>query len=178
MQTPVLSIRLFGGLDLRYGDWLLSPLASARAETLLAYLVLHRDTPQSRQHLAFMLWPDSTEPQARTNLRHVLHKLRRALPDADRFLDVGQRTLQWRPDAPIRLDVAEFEAALERDAPAEAVALYGGDLLEGSYDDWVLEPREDLRRRLLEALDRLATELAARGEHAEAIRHAERLQRE
>src|ERR671911_310435 len=110
MQTPVLSIRLFGALDLRYGDRLLSPLASARAETLLAYLVLHRDAPQSRQHLAFVLWPDSSEPQARTNLRHLLHDLRRALPDADRFLDITPRTLQWRPDAPFRLDVAAFEA--------------------------------------------------------------------
>src|SRR5918993_1535529 len=181
MQTPILSIRLFGALDLRYGDRLLSPLGSARAETLLTYLVLHRDTPQSRQHLAFILWPDSNEAQARTNLRHVLHRLRHALPDADRFLDVTPRTLRWRPDAPFRLDLAEFEDALARDgadALREAAALYGGDLLAGSYDDWVLEAREELRGRHLDALDRLATLLAARGDHAEAIRHAERLQRE
>src|SRR5918998_3881385 len=100
MVTPVLSMRLFGSLDLRYGDRLLSPLASARAETLLAYLVLHRDAAQARQHLAFLLWPDSSEAQARTNLRHVLHNLRRALPDADRFLDITPRTIQWRAGAP------------------------------------------------------------------------------
>jgi DNA-binding SARP family transcriptional activator len=94
MQTPVLSIRLFGALDLRYGDRRLSPLPSARAETLLAYLLLHRDAPQSRQHLAFILWPDSSEAQARTNLRHVLHDLRRALPAADRFIEVSSRTLR------------------------------------------------------------------------------------
>src|ERR671910_2182528 len=136
MQTPVLSIRLFGALDLRYGDRLLSTLASARAETLLAYLVLHRDAPQSRQHLAFVLWPDSSEAQARTNLRHVLHDLRRALPDADRFLDVSPRTLQWRTDASYWLDVAAFEDALARSqgetadgalvALHEAVATYTG----------------------------------------------------
>src|SRR5918997_1317175 len=114
MQTPVLSIRLFGALDLRYGDRLLSPLASARAETLLAYLVLHRDAAQARQHLAFLLWPDSSEAQARTNLRHLLHDLRRALPDADRFLDVTPRTLRWRPDANCWLDVAAFDQALAR----------------------------------------------------------------
>ncbi len=150
MQTPVLAIRLFGALDLRYGDRLLSPLASARAETLLAYLVLHRDTPQSRQHLAFVLWPDSSEAQARTNLRHVLHDLRRALPDADRFLDVSARTLRWRTDAPYWLDVAVFEDALARAqddtadgglaALREAVAIYAGDLLDGCYDDWLLAP--------------------------------------
>ena len=49
------------------------PLGSARAESLLAYLLLHREAPQPRQRLAFLLWPDSSEPQARTNLRHLLH---------------------------------------------------------------------------------------------------------
>src|SRR5215216_5013593 len=112
MQTPVLSIRLFGALDIRYGDRLLSPLPSARAETLLAYLLLHRDAPQSRQRLAFILWPDSSEAQALTNLRHVLHDLRRALPDADRFIDVSSRTLRWQTDAPCWVDVAVFEDAL------------------------------------------------------------------
>ena len=84
MVTPAeLHVRLLGELDLRLGETGLPPLDSARAESLLAYLLLHRDAPQPRQHLAFLLWPDSTEPQARTNLRHVLHNLRRALPDAD-----------------------------------------------------------------------------------------------
>src|SRR3954467_15780857 len=114
MQAPVLSIRLFGALDLRYGDRLLSPLVSARAETLLASLVLHRDAPQSRQRLAFTLWPESSQPQARTNLRRGLHMLPRAPPDADRFRDVSPRTLRWRSDAPYWLDVAVFEDALAR----------------------------------------------------------------
>ena len=180
----VLRIRLLGGLELRLGDEPLPALDSARAESLLAFLLLHRDAPQQRQRLAFLLWPDSTEPQARTNLRHVLHTLRRALPGADRFLDVTPRTLRWREDAPYRLDVAAFEAALGRagaepeTALREAVEEYGGDLLEGSYDDWVLAERERLRDLQLSALDRLATLLAERGEHAEAIRFAERLLRD
>src|SRR5204862_85476 len=87
------------------------PRRAARAESLLAYLVLHRDAPQPRQRLAFLLWPDSTEPQARTNLRHLLHTLRRTLPSLVRFLDVTPRALQWRTDAPLWLDVAAFEAA-------------------------------------------------------------------
>src|ERR687888_1697574 len=114
VSTAELGVRLLGELDLRLGETALPALESARAESLLAYLLIHRDAPQPRQRLAFLLWPDSTEAQARTNLRHVLHRLRRALPDADRFLDVTPRTLQWRPDAPFRLDVAAFEDALAR----------------------------------------------------------------
>src|SRR5215212_11434025 len=140
-------------MALRVGERQLPPLDSARAESLLAYLLLHRDAPQPRQHLAFLLWPDSAEPQARTNLRHLLHTLRHALPDPDRLLEVTPRTLRWRPDAPLWLDVSAFEAAVtsgmrttdeELAALRVAASLYRGDLLEGSYDEWVLTERERL----------------------------------
>lgn len=188
MEPPILCIRLFGELDLRHGEAPLPPLASARAKSLLAYLLLHQEAPQPRQRLAFLLWPDSTEPQAHTNLRHVLHNLRRTLPDPDRFLHVTPRTLQWRVDAPCWLDVAAFEAALARAgqeaavgglaALQEAVELYTGDLLEGCYDEWLLGEREQLRQRCIAALERLTEVLEARRDYAQAILYAERLLRQ
>jgi DNA-binding SARP family transcriptional activator len=147
--------RLLGGVDLRFGKRRLAPLESARAETLLAYLLLHRDTPQPRQGLAFLLWPDSTERQAHTNLRKVVHNLRRALPDADRLIDIGPRTLQWRPDVPVWLDVDHFERALADGRLEEAVETYRGELLEGRYDQWLVGERERLAALHLEALERL-----------------------
>ena len=54
-------IRLLGQFGVRVGEEELPPLDSVRAESLLTYLLLHRDAPQSRQRLAFVLWPDSTE---------------------------------------------------------------------------------------------------------------------
>jgi DNA-binding SARP family transcriptional activator len=183
-SSSVLRIRLLGEPDLRLDGRPLPPLESARAESLLAFLLLHREAPQSRQRLAFLLWPDSTEPQARTNLRHVLHNLRRALPDLDRFLQVTPRTLQWRPDGPFWVDVAAFQALLARAdgesdgglaALREAVERYRGDLLEGSHDEWLLGPRERLRQGYRQALERLTGLLEARGDHGEAIVHAERL---
>ena len=70
------------------------------------------------------------------------------------------RTLRWRTDAPYVLDLADFEQA-----PAAG-------RLEGSYDEWVLEERERLRDRFLDALERLMGELGARGEIAEALSEA------
>jgi DNA-binding SARP family transcriptional activator len=64
-------------MDCRFGERQLTPLDSARAESLPAHLLLHRDAAQPRQRPAFLLWPDSAEGQARTNLRKVLHNLRR-----------------------------------------------------------------------------------------------------
>jgi DNA-binding SARP family transcriptional activator len=84
------------------------------------------------------------------------------------------------------LDVAAFQDALARadvDADGgvaalqEAVGLYRGDLLEGSQDEWLLPEREDLRRRFVQATERLVAQLGARGDHAEAILHAKRLLR-
>jgi DNA-binding SARP family transcriptional activator len=98
-RPPRLEIRVLGELDLRLGQRRLPPLASSRATTLLAYLLVHRDAPQPRERIAFVLWPDSTEPQARTNLRDVLDTLRRALPDADRHVDVTQRMNRCAPTA-------------------------------------------------------------------------------
>ena len=146
-ESADVRIRLLGELDLRQGGGASQPLGSARAESLLAYLILHRDAPMPRERLAFLLWPDSTEAQARTNLRHVLHNLRRALPDPDAFLTVTQRTLQWRADAPGWIDVAAFTEALalgDRAGLAQAVDLYAGDLLEGHYDEWLLPERDRL----------------------------------
>ena len=68
-------------------------LTSARAQSLLAYLALRPGTPQRRDRVAFLLWPDSTDQQARTNLRHVLHTLRASIPGSGRFLHATAQTL-------------------------------------------------------------------------------------
>jgi DNA-binding SARP family transcriptional activator len=186
MTSLTQRIRLLGALDLRYGENPLPAFESARAQSLLAYLLLHREAPQPRQHLAFLLWPDSTEQQARTNLRHVLHNLRRALPECNQFLDVQPHTLQWRSDAPFWLDVAVFEDALsgaEEETGSDlaglrkAIGLYSEDLLPTCYDEWILGERERLRQHYFAALERLAVHLAAHGEHRQAILYAEQLVR-
>ena len=142
-----------------------------RLQSLLAYLILHRDAPQSRAHLAFIFWPDTSEAQARTNLRNLLHHLRHTLPNADAYLETGVQTLQWRSDAPFSLDVVDFETILThakqtaqrrdsantRDALEHAVALYTGDLLPSCYDDWIIPQREALHQAYLNALEQLVS---------------------
>ena len=86
-------------------------MESVRARSLLAYLLLHGPAPQPRERLAFLLWPDSTEAQARTNLRHLLHTLRRASPEVDAYIDVTARTLRWRTEHSYWLDVDAFRAS-------------------------------------------------------------------
>src|SRR5205823_12325526 len=109
---PTLHIHLFGQFSVVSGQAPVTTMDMPRQQSLLAYLLLHRTASQSRAHLAYLLWPDSTEAQALTNLRNLMHKLRQSLPHADDFLSIDRQALQWRPNAPWTLDVLEFERAL------------------------------------------------------------------
>src|SRR6202008_630005 len=80
--------------------------------SLLAFLVLHSDWMQSREQLASLIWPESTDAQARTNLRQLLHNLRRALPVECSLLVSDNHTVRWLPDCSCAIDVVEFEAAV------------------------------------------------------------------
>ncbi len=86
MAMPRLQMRLLGGFNLSYDNLPIQAVHSARLHALLAYLLLHRDAPQPRQHLAYLFWPDATELQARSNLRQLPHQFRHVLPGADGFL--------------------------------------------------------------------------------------------
>lgn len=98
---------MLGEFRLTFDDKLATAVNSPRLQSLLAFLVLHRDAPQSRQRIAFMLWPDSSETQARANLRNLFYALRQALPHPDRYISSDALTLQWRSDSPFTLDVLE-----------------------------------------------------------------------
>ena len=128
---------------------------SSRTVALVAYLALHAGSPQTRQRIAGLFWPDSTDGQALTNLRRELHHLRRTLGD-EPCLEVTAKDLCWRDTATTRVDVRTFEverrAALAADDAETALrhaeaalAEYGGDLLPGLYDDWLLDARAELQ---------------------------------
>src|SRR5712691_1717181 len=118
-----LRLRLLGDFLLMCGDEVIG-VSSARIQSLLTYLVLHRDAGQTREQLAFLFWPESSETQARNNLRQLVHQLRRMWPAVDRWLTIDASRLSWRHDADLGLDVDAFEDAL---ASADA-AERAGDL--------------------------------------------------
>lgn len=184
---PTLHIQLLGNLKLTYGDAPLQGVNSPRLQSLFAYLVLHRHAPQNRRQLAFQFWPDSTEAQARANLRFFLHRLRSTLPNAEHFMEVNDSSVMWRADAAFTLDVAEFEDALAGtgtrmgDAAARvlegAVELYQGELLPSCYDDWIFPERERLRQLYVGALERLSLWWENQSDHRAAIAYAQQLLR-
>lgn len=175
----VLRVQLLGDFQIRYQDVLLDGFDAPRLQSLLAYLLLHPDAPQSRKHLAFLLWQDSSEKQAHNNLRNLVYLLRKALPDVDRFLAADTQTLQWRADAPFTSDVTEFQQLLTNhrnvSALTSAVELYRGDLLPACYDEWLLPERERLRELYVDALAQLIALSEETREIQNAIGYARRL---
>jgi DNA-binding SARP family transcriptional activator/predicted ATPase len=160
-------------------------------QALLAYLALHSELPQPRQRVAFLFWPDASEPQAHNNLRQLLHQLRRVWPAADRYLAINTSAISWRGDVDVHLDVAEFvdTLALAYDAGRQmnatttstlleqAVAMYRGDLLPQCYDEWITLERERLGQRYRQALDQLVTLLEEQRNYDAAIGYADKLLR-
>ncbi|MCU0502883.1 MAG: 6-hydroxy-D-nicotine oxidase, partial [Anaerolineae bacterium] len=185
-NTGRIELRLLGQFQLLLDGKPVDGFSQARLQLLLAYVTLHRTLTLSRQHLAFIFWPDSSEKQAFANLRKLLYLLRQALPAIDRCLALTVETVAWQSDAAFTLDVADFEAALQRgetsDSPAakiaaceEALALYRGDLLPGFYDDWILVERERLRTLYAGALTKLAELYEAQRAYPAALACAQRL---
>ncbi|HXZ04042.1 MAG TPA: bacterial transcriptional activator domain-containing protein, partial [Ktedonobacteraceae bacterium] len=193
-MIPPLHIHLLDEFLLVADEEPVTTFETPRLQSLLAYLLLHRAVPQSRAHLAFLLWPDSTEQQAHTNLRKLLYLLRQTFPHADSFMRIGRRSITWEPvnqEVTWTLDVQDFERAIKqaeqaegeqnmaamRQALTQAVDLYRGDLLPSCYDEWILPERDRLRQTFFRALEHLIGLLEEAREEEAAISCALRLLR-
>jgi len=160
---------------------------SSRAVALVAFLAVHAGSPQSRQRIAGLLWPDSTDAQALTNLRRELHHLRQVLGD-EGSLVVTPRDLCWRDTKTCRVDVRVFDderkAAMAAAAAgdddgilvhaAAAIDAYRGELLPGGYEDWLLDARSQLERQCVELCDLVCAARARTGDLTGAVQAARR----
>ena len=163
-----LRFALFGRLHIASGDHVTLDLAGHEAAKLLAYLLLHRDRPHWREHLAHQLWDDGSTRDSLKHLRHALWKLHAAVPALRSVVRAEREWIRFEaPDAWI--DVAAFERAFAeaRDRPGfdldpdcatrlrDAARLYTGDLLIGWDAEWCALERERLQIVYLLLLDKL-----------------------
>jgi predicted ATPase/DNA-binding SARP family transcriptional activator/Tfp pilus assembly protein PilF len=174
LQNPKLYIQLLGTFSLSYNQHLVPEVNTPRLQSLLAYILLHRDLPIHRQTIASLFWPETSDAQARTNLRRLLHQLRSAFPEISSYLILDSTTVSWDNSSSYRLDLEEFEnAAINATAISElqvAMELYSGDLLPHIYQDWLVTERARLGRLYENVLQRLAERLESEGDYRNAIR--------
>ena len=194
-DAPTLHLHLLGPPEAQLGETLLT-FPTRKTFALLIYLALEGGA-QPREHLATLLWPDSSSERSYASLRNTLGHLQSALsPDRDPvqtpYLSVTHHTLGLNPDADIDLDLHTVERAYAQAlgdrssrVPLEnsagplllqlAAACDHGDFLTGfslgdapGFDDWAAIQREVWRRRLGLILDRLSEIQFASGEFASA----------
>lgn len=158
MDAPAVRLRLFGSPTVESGD-AARALSFERRTQLIVLLALRRQWVP-RAEVAALLWPEQEDRHAFANLRKTLFRLSSLPREAP--VDVQGSALRLQ----LSTDVADFEAALRDRRVAEALALYGGELLAG-FDDgeseawtrWVGSERERLRTAWrAAALEQLAEE--------------------
>lgn len=141
----MLEIFLLGGLKVELDDEPIE-IASRPAQALLAYLALQSGFDQRREKLAGSLWPESTESNARGNLRQALWQLRKSI--GDKAIQADKASIGLRQDQPFTIDVIRLEREAKSATTGEDwinwAGLYRGELLPGWYDDWVILERERL----------------------------------
>src|SRR5689334_12650128 len=122
-------------------------LPTRKVESLLAYLVLHREV-HNRERIASLFWGDSPDELARRSLRTALSSLRKEL--GDDLINGDRETIQLHPEFPLWVDVEQMEKGAKQVLSGDSQmavdpSLYQGDLLKDFYDEWILEEREYYR---------------------------------
>ena len=168
-----LEARLLGSLEVRLDG---SPVGSwngQRGTSVLRYLLSRRQHSCPRDELLEEFWPDVPIAAARNRLQVAVSGLRRAFSDITplnvvEYCDQGYRI---NPDLQVEIDVERFERYLRaaetaeragdrdvaRTAYQQAITLYRGDFAaDAPFEQWTLLPRESLRIKLVDALDRLS----------------------
>jgi DNA-binding SARP family transcriptional activator len=170
----MIKISLFGGFRVCQANSQVEIKMNRSEQRLLAYLLLKRNRIVSRGKLYGTLWADRSEENARNCLKTALSRLRMALGEpwggkesyivTSRAGEVGfnMKSDHW-------LDVAIFEEQIGRVTmktveamePDDAVRLenvlrlYIGELLEGTYNDWVFFERERLHDLHLKGMEQM-----------------------
>jgi TolB-like protein/DNA-binding SARP family transcriptional activator len=178
----MIELRTLGALELTSAEnrGVGTVLAQPRRAALLCYLALATPRGFRRRDTLFSLfWPEYDAEQARHALRQSVYVLRRAL-GAKAIVSRGDEELALATEQ-IRCDVWEFEAALDLGRPADALALYQGELLAGfhisdapDFERWLDQERSRLRQRAQEAGWALAAEREREGDAAGAVEAARR----
>ena len=177
-----LRIRTLGSLSIELDGHPLTTFGTRKVQALLVYLASTGRT-HPREILAELFWEERTQSQALSNLRVALTSLRQTVGP---FVDITRETVGINPDSAVWLDTTAFETRLDSAGTdvlhlEEAIDLYQGDFLAGSYvdstafEEWATRERERLRLRAMEALDALLNCHMQTGDYAAGIAVANRL---
>ena len=192
-----LRIKLFGKLSVHFCEKLLSGCDSLKVKELLAFLLLNRDRPHSRETLASLLWGDScTTQQSRKYLRNALWRLHSAIDvetglNGTRLLVIDNGWIELRSTQALWLDVDVFESAYnevlgisERELVDEhvrrldeAISVYTGPLLSDWHQEWCTVERQRMQHLFLVMVEKVSGYYESKGRYEVSLSYAQRILR-
>jgi DNA-binding SARP family transcriptional activator len=184
---------LLGRFRIEVNGFTIERIETRKAEELLAYLLIYRGQPQSREHMADVLWRNITPEQSKSYLRKALWQLQSMLDlhDMQGILLVDGEWLQVNPHFKFWLDIDILEKTFKniegaqgkdlKEIHAENIRnvaeIYQGELLQGWYQDWCLYERERLQFLFIAMLEKLMDRFEANKDYENGILIGERILR-
>lgn len=185
-STVSLEARMLGHFELRVDSVAVAVSPAHRGTAVLRYLLSRTDHAAGRDEIIEEFWPDVDHAVARNRLQVAVSTVRRALREvtAASVLEYGGGSYRIVPAVDVDVDVERFDTALAAARAAEraddtttaaawyrrAVAAYHGDFAaDAPYEQWTLLPRERLRLRYIDALDRIGQLQLAAGRTDDCI---------
>lgn len=160
----MLKINLLGNVRITHDGIEINDGMGRIVTGLLGYITLFHHRFHTREFLAGLFWGGSSEDRARSSLSTTLWRLRKILepgsiPAGAYLLTTPAGEVGFNRQSDHWLDIEFFENRVTTalDLPyaslhvnqvrqlEDALNIYGGELLEGFYDDWALRERERLR---------------------------------
>jgi non-specific serine/threonine protein kinase len=177
-EAAQLHLHLLGTFRIEQAGNLLH-LPTRKAESVLAYLVLHPNS-HSREKLAALFWGDSSDTAARGSLRKAINFIRSHV-GSESILS-NRELVQWNPDYPLYCDAIEFAndaseflSSQNPDINRIDLNLYQEELLSGFYDEWTLEEREHYHQLYIKVMLRAVETLRAQSDYDTAILYARKI---
>lgn len=178
-------IEMLGGLRVLQLDAKIDRFQSQKTGALLAFLALNMKRSHGREALAEMLWPEGDPRAIRNRLNQAISSLRRQLhpPESPAMVLVTDHHFVGLNTEAVTTDVGDFTRDLKMagheqnrarklELLEKAVGRYGGELLSGYFEDWVLPERLRLADLYSEALVELVTIYSKAGEPERALEFA------
>jgi ATP/maltotriose-dependent transcriptional regulator MalT/DNA-binding SARP family transcriptional activator len=167
-----------------------------RAREILCFIASrpHRRAPKDT--IVDTFWRDIDLKVIEKNFHPTMSHIRKALnsnqPLKQNFLGYRDGEYQLNPEFSYQIDIEEFDrlisegetARRERDFDRcikfyeQAVALYRGEFMQGSYDSWVEEQRSYYREQYLRMLESLAAVSEKKQEFVQAMALAQKILRD
>jgi DNA-binding SARP family transcriptional activator len=191
VEPETIKVRLLGGFSIAFENRTLQSLPP-QAVSLLSYLIVNRDRPQTRDLLAGRFWPDLPDEKAKKRLSNTLWQIKRATEAAGMpaLLKNSSTAIQIADDLQISVDAEEFEYQLTEfdreirtrqvrgvlaDRLSDLISAYPGEFLSGHYHDWIDPVRDRINDRYHGALVQLVQLHKSRSQYDVALRFASTL---